>query len=115
VGIQNKVLEAMSMCTPVVASHTACRALTAKDGEDLLVARSSANFATQVIRLLDDKALGERIGANGRRYVEQNHEWSTIAQALSAIYEEVVANNPRRERRISRLTKLAPQALQGID
>jgi glycosyltransferase involved in cell wall biosynthesis len=56
---------------------------------------NAAEFAAQIIRLLDDRQLRERIGANGRRYVEANHEWSAIASRLSSVYEEVIETQRR--------------------
>lgn len=95
VGIQNKVLEAMAMGTPVVASPVASRALTARHGEDFLVAGNPTEFVGQIIRLLDDVGLRERIGSNGRHYVEKNHEWSSIANRLGEIYQGVLAEARR--------------------
>jgi sugar transferase (PEP-CTERM/EpsH1 system associated) len=90
VGIQNKVLEAMATGTPVVASRQACSALTVQDGTHLLVADDSATFAERVLRLLDDVALRQEIAINGRNYVEERHDWRTIAHNLEHIYTEVM-------------------------
>lgn len=90
VGIQNKVLEAMATGTPVVASSQACSALTVRDGTHLLMADDPATFAEQVLRLLDDIALRQKIAMNGRNYVEERHDWRTIAGNLESIYAEVM-------------------------
>ena len=90
VGIQNKVLEAMAMGTPVVASRQACSALTVQDGTHLLVADDPATFAERVLRLLDDVAIRREIAMNGRNYVEERHDWRTIAHNLEHIYAEVM-------------------------
>lgn len=89
VGIQNKVLEAMAMGTPVVASSQACSALKALDGTHLLVADDPASFAERVLRLLDDNALRREMAINGRNYVEKRHDWGAIASDLENIYMEV--------------------------
>ncbi|HNT22720.1 MAG TPA: glycosyltransferase [Anaerolineales bacterium] len=88
-GIQNKVLEAMACGTPVVASPQAAQALQAVDGQDLLVAADPAAFAAAILRLLDDPALRQRLGQNGRRYVLRCHDWDAAAGQLEAIYGEV--------------------------
>ena len=90
VGIQNKVLEAMAMGTPVVTSPRARLALQAEPGEDLLVADSPAAFAEQVLRLLGDDLLRQQIGTNGRRYVEKHHDWFAISADLARIYQETI-------------------------
>ena len=43
-------------------------------------------FAEQILRLLSDDALRERISAAGRRYVEAHHDWNAIAAQLETIY-----------------------------
>ena len=90
VGIQNKVLEAMAMGTPVVASSQACSALTVRDGTHLLVADDPATFAERVVCLLNDIALRQDIAINGRNYVEERHDWRVIAGDLENIYAEVM-------------------------
>lgn len=90
VGIQNKVLEAMAIGTPVVASSQACAALTVRDGIHLLMADDPTAFAEQVLRLLDDVVLRQAIAMNARNYVEERHDWQTIAHNLENIYAEVM-------------------------
>jgi glycosyltransferase involved in cell wall biosynthesis len=98
VGIQNKVLEAMAMATPVVATPAACTALRAVPGEQVLVAEGADAFAVAVARLLDDPAMAGRVGAAGRRYVEAAHDWRTVAADLEAIYRDAIASGARAAR-----------------
>ena len=93
-GIQNKVLEAMACCTPVVASAQACSALSAEAGADLLVASEPQEFADAVLALLRDSDRRETLGTAGRRYVEREHDWSEIGGRLVRIYDEA-AGAPR--------------------
>ena len=90
VGIQNKVLEAMAMGTPVVASSQACSALKVRNGTHLLVADDPTTFAERILRLLDDVALRREMAMNGRNYVKERHDWRTIAHNLENIYAEVM-------------------------
>jgi glycosyltransferase involved in cell wall biosynthesis len=89
-GIQNKVLEAMAMDIPVVATPQSCAALEVTNGENILMAEEPEEFAQRVLELLDDEGLRERIGSNGRRYVEEQHDWRDVAQRLEKIYQQVV-------------------------
>jgi glycosyltransferase involved in cell wall biosynthesis len=91
VGCQNKVLEAMACGTPVVAASRAVAALTARPGRDLLVADGAQPFADAVLRLLGDVRLRHDLGAAGRAYVENHHQWDRIVARLETIYEEVLA------------------------
>ena len=55
-GIQNKVLEAMAMARPVVASPAAFEGIEAEPGRDLLVADGAEAQAEAIRRLLADPA-----------------------------------------------------------
>jgi sugar transferase (PEP-CTERM/EpsH1 system associated) len=94
-GIQNKILEAMAMSTPVVATPRACSAIEAESGTHLLLAEWPATFAGQVVHLLGDADMRRRIGAAGRSYVEQYHDWHNVAAELEDLYREAI-NDGRR-------------------
>jgi glycosyltransferase involved in cell wall biosynthesis len=89
-GIQNKVLEAMAMETPVVATTRAVAALQVKHERELLVADDPQTFSEMVIRFLRNPAQRERLGKQGRSYVEMNHDWNQIAGQLEKIYQQVI-------------------------
>ncbi len=91
VGIQNKLLEAMAMATPVVSTPQAITALQVKPGQDLLVADTPRGIAETVIALLGNEMLRHRISQAGRQYVETHHDWDKAAEKLEGIYQEVIA------------------------
>jgi sugar transferase (PEP-CTERM/EpsH1 system associated) len=90
VGIQNKVLEAMAMRTPVVTAPQARTALLAREEEHFLIGESADDFAIQVIRLLNDRELAAQIGAAGRQYVEEHHDWNHLAARLEQVYQQAI-------------------------
>ena len=90
VGIQNKVLEAMAMATPVVSTPQSLTALQAEVGQDVLAASTFPEIAQAVLTLLTDKALCQRLGQAGRRYVESHHDWRVVTQKLVDIYRQVM-------------------------
>ena len=73
-GIQNKVLEAMAMAKPVVASPQAFEGIDATPGQDLVVADAPAAYAAEVTRLL--RAPAPAIGRAARACVERRYSWS---------------------------------------
>ncbi|NTU79629.1 MAG: glycosyltransferase [Chloroflexales bacterium] len=86
VGVQNKVLEALAMGTPVVTARQAIAALTAVPEQDLLVGSSTEDFARQILRLLNDPVRQRELGARGRGYVERNHQWTLSLHQLEHVY-----------------------------
>jgi glycosyltransferase involved in cell wall biosynthesis len=101
-GIQNKVLEAMACGTPVVASTQAVSALSNLiPGKDLLIADGPAATAEEVLRLLEDPNLRNRIGTGGLAYVRRYHDWNNIAAQLESIYSNVIVRTAKLSSQIS--------------
>jgi len=73
-GIQNKVLEGMSMARPVVATSQAHEGIDAEPGRHLLVADSASDFAAAVGRAITDPG-SAAIGLAARERVRQVHGW----------------------------------------
>jgi sugar transferase (PEP-CTERM/EpsH1 system associated) len=88
-GVQNKVLEAMAMGVPVVATGDASRALAVRNGHDLYVESMPEDFAASVVAAAEG-ATRDRIAANGRAYVEQNHQWTRLLGSLDADLDRLV-------------------------
>jgi sugar transferase (PEP-CTERM/EpsH1 system associated) len=90
-GIQNKLLEAMSMGLPTVTTTPAFAGAGATDGKDLLVADRAADFAAAVVRLLQDEGLRTRLGRSARAFIEKNYRWETQLVHLDAVLAAVTA------------------------
>lgn len=84
-GIQNKVLEAMAMGKPVVATAEAFEGVQAVAGEDIIVADGEQAFIQDVVGLLRDSARAERIGARARLCAERHYRWASNLGKLSEI------------------------------
>ncbi|MFQ3566939.1 MAG: glycosyltransferase [Aggregatilineales bacterium] len=89
-GIKNKVLEAMAMQCPVVASPLSFDGIVAKHGRDAIIAPPET-LAAPLIELLQSPERRRLIGANGRRLVEERYSWQKVAADYEALYHEVLA------------------------
>ncbi len=96
-GIQNKVLEAMAMGKPVVASPQALEGISLKPGEEALVASSPEDFAASLLRVWRGAEPG--MGARARARVEADYRWEAKLAALDALYEDSDMAAQRRELR----------------
>jgi len=74
-GIQNKILEAMAMERPVVASRTCVDSIDAQPGTEILVAKDASDFVKQVNVLLGSRDLAASMGRAGRQRVLQRYSW----------------------------------------
>jgi sugar transferase (PEP-CTERM/EpsH1 system associated) len=88
-GIQNKILEAMAMALPVVASRTAFHGVDGAE-EAALCADSAGEFAEKVTALLQRPKEARESGLRGRSLVERRYVWGEQLARLDAILHEVV-------------------------
>ncbi len=84
-GIQNKVLEALSMGLPVVGSTSATQGVQGKPGEHYWVTDDPAEHARMVIDLLDNPAKAQELGRIGRKFVEDCYDWEVTLKPLDQI------------------------------
>ncbi|UVI38984.1 TIGR03087 family PEP-CTERM/XrtA system glycosyltransferase [Qipengyuania spongiae] len=84
-GVQNKVLEAMAMCRPVVASEEAATGIAATDGTHFAIARSDAQMAEEIVALIEDGAKARRMGRMARGFVLREYSWASVHEELRRI------------------------------
>ena len=89
-GVQNKVLQAMALGMPVVASPVAARGLLAVPGTDLHVEGDPEGFASRVVGLLQDPAAARALGQRGRALVEAHYSWDTSFSRLEEVIQSAV-------------------------
>ena len=96
-GFSLPAIEAMSCAVPVVATTGgALPEVVGATGETgLLVEPNNPEALVEAIRsLLDDPALRQRLGDNGRRRVMERFTWQVTARGTAACYEAILAHQP---------------------
>jgi polysaccharide biosynthesis protein PslH len=81
-GIQNKILEAMAMGRPVVASQACVEAIDAKDGDELISAKSASDFVREIDALLKSPEIAAAVGKAGRQRVATSYSWEAHLAAI---------------------------------
>ena len=95
-GTRLKILEAMALGTPVVATSKGAEGLDVVDGEHLLLADDAESFARSTVALLKDPDLRRRLAANARRLVERAYDWQQIGARFVKLVEETVESGRAR-------------------
>lgn len=83
-GVSNKIMEAFSVGTPIVATSLACGDLPLHDGEQLLIADSVKDFAACVVSLLKDSELRQRLSNKARDFLP-NYDWEIVSQQMEDV------------------------------
>jgi polysaccharide biosynthesis protein PslH len=91
-GIQNKMLEAMALGVPLVATPICRQGLEVEAGKHLLIADGPLQFVSAIELLLDNVPLREKLVHEARGYVERKHDWADSVRALLAAYGAVMAD-----------------------
>ncbi|HEX2763750.1 MAG TPA: TIGR03087 family PEP-CTERM/XrtA system glycosyltransferase [Allosphingosinicella sp.] len=84
-GIQNKVLEAMAMARPVVASPAAFEGIEAEPGRHLVVADGADAQAAAISSLLADPGRARTLGAAARQRMVEAYRWEARLAPLADI------------------------------
>ena len=96
-GVQNKVLEAMAMGVPVVATPSAIQGIDVSHGQELLVGDDAETFARQVCRLLADAELRRSVTKRALSKMKQAYDWNDVGAKLEQLLSNLAASRSGRK------------------
>ncbi len=91
VSTMNKIVEYMAMSRPLVSFDLVEARVSAGDAAVYATPNDEQEFARLLVELLDDPDRRARMGASGRRRVEQDLSWDHSRRALLAAYDDLLA------------------------
>lgn len=91
-GTRLKVLDALAMAKPLIATRLAVEGLDLTPGRHFLAAESAAEFAQAIRRLEADSALREQLAREGRQVAVGRYSWTVVGVRLAESYERAVAD-----------------------
>jgi glycosyltransferase involved in cell wall biosynthesis len=90
-GTRLKIYEAMAMEKAIVSTPIGAEGLPVKDGVELLLADTAESLAEAVIKVLQDKALANGLGARAAATVREQFGWERVAERFGEICEQALA------------------------
>ena len=81
-GLQNKLLEAMSMRLPAITSPLANASLGAKPNEEILVGSNAEELARHIVTLLTDKEKADRHAQAGFEFTNRVYDWDRATEVM---------------------------------
>lgn len=92
-GTRLKIYEALAMEKPMVSTTVGAEGLPLRDGEELLIADTPAEFADAVVRVLADPEFASQLGQRAAKSVRERFGWERVAADFAAICQR--ACDPR--------------------
>lgn len=95
-GTRLKIVEAMALGTPVVATTKGAEGLEVRHGEQILLADTAVAYAQEVVRLLQDQSLRQRLADNATLLVRASYDWPVVAPRFLEVVEQIIhsSNSP---------------------
>lgn len=81
-GLQNKLLEAMSMRLPCITTTLANNSLHAEEDKEILVGNNEQELAQHIITLLTDKEKADTLAQNGYDFVHRVYDWGEATRIM---------------------------------
>ncbi len=89
-GLQNKLLEAMSMGLPAITTPLANGSLGAENGKEILVGSNAEELAQHIITLLTDNDKAKQIAQAGFDFTNRVYDWGKATQIMEEAMKDTV-------------------------
>jgi len=89
-GIQNKVLEYMSLGLPCISSPVGFEGLGAEDGKEILVADSPEQYVLSICKLSSDLDAYRMLAYSARMFVENKYSWDSKLAPFISRFDELL-------------------------
>jgi glycosyltransferase involved in cell wall biosynthesis len=91
-GTRVKILEAMSLGSPVVSTTIGAEGIPAESGTHLALADDPAIFAEAILGLLNDEAFYQNLRQAARQLIKERFDWRILGKEINRIIDEVARN-----------------------
>jgi glycosyltransferase involved in cell wall biosynthesis len=90
-GTRLKILDALAMAKPLVATGLGVEGLDLVDGVHYLRAETAEEFVDQINRLEQNPQLCQILAMAGQRFVQERFSWDVIGKKLDDAYQEAAS------------------------
>jgi len=85
--MQFKILEAMACGLPVVTNLLGLGSIGVTSGQGVVLADDPNDMVHAVVELLGDQETRRKMGAMGRQFVGDNHNWDDAADSIESEWQ----------------------------
>ncbi len=87
-GMKNRILEAMAMAKPIVATPLSVEGLNVTDGQEVIIAHDDTQFVWAIRHLLEDSGKRDKLGLRARQYAVTCHSLPRLRERFLGIVEK---------------------------
>ncbi len=91
-GLQNKLLEAMSLGIPCITSNLCNESLGGTHMKNIIIGNNAEQYISQILNILSNSELISDIGKNGSEYVNKKFSWENSNKKLMGILKHKQSN-----------------------
>ena len=96
-GTRLKLLQAMAMAIPIVATSLGAEGFPVSDGVELRLADTAEDFALAVLALFADEQSRISLAQAGRMFVRNAYGWDALVPRLEALYDVALNSTKQSE------------------
>jgi glycosyltransferase involved in cell wall biosynthesis len=85
-GMQNKILEAMSLALPCITTTLVNSSILAIHPTQIRIADTVSGFCEHIQDLLQKPILQKEIGIEARKYIVENFQWESVNEKLCKLF-----------------------------
>jgi glycosyltransferase involved in cell wall biosynthesis len=89
-GTRLKILEAMALHTPVVATSKGAEGLSIEPGKEALIADEAQKFAECILRLFRKPELRQQVAEDAFRLIQARYNWETVMASYLELIDFMV-------------------------
>jgi len=86
-GTRFKILEAAACGIPIVSTVLGAEGINITNGQNILIADESQEFADAVLKILSDKAFAEELALNCKKFIQKNYSIEKLVNEAEEIIE----------------------------
>lgn len=92
-GTRLKILEAMGLGLPVIATSKGAEGIDYQEGENIIIADDDKAFVDELAMLLTNKKKRMLIQRAGRELMKKEYEWNIIGRRMASYLHQKIAEN----------------------
>ena len=92
-GIRIKILEAMAMEMPVVATSISALGINADETNGLFIEDDPIKYADKILELMQNDEQRNKAGINAREFIKNSFDWNKNVKIIVDEYKKITENN----------------------